>query len=66
MENLVALDASKTWELPARVVEEDSIDFVATTTANLGVPYPSLSRGISFDSSLISTFNDYRERKSDE
>ena len=45
MENLVALDAIKTWEFLTRVVEEDSIDFVATTTTNLGVPSPSLSRG---------------------
>ena len=66
MEKLVALDAIKMQQFPARVFEEYCIDFVATTTANLGVPYPSLSRGISFDSSLISTPNDCRERKSDE
>ena len=53
MENLVALDAIKTWEFPTRVVEEDSTDFIATTTINLGVTSPSLSRGISFKGSPI-------------
>ena len=66
MENLVALVTSKTQEFPARVMEEDLIDFVATTTTNLGVHSPSLSRGISFEGSLISTPNDCRERKGDE
>ena len=66
MENTVALDASKTQEFPTRVVEEDSIDFASTTTANLGVPSPSLSRGRSFEVSLVSTPNIYRERKGDE
>ena len=58
MENLVALDAGKLEEFPARVVEEDLIDFVATTTANFWDPSPSLSSGISFDGSHVSTPND--------
>ena len=66
MEKLVALDASKTQELPARVAEEDSIDFAAATTATLGVPSPSLSRGRSFEGSPVSTPNDCRGRKGDE
>ena len=53
MEKLVALDARKMQEFPARVVEEDSIDFVATTTTNLGVPSPSLSMGRSFEVSHV-------------
>ena len=63
MEKLVALDARKMQEFPARVVEEDSIDFVATTTTNLRVPYPYLSRGRSFEGSPVSTPNDYKEMK---
>ena len=60
MEKLVALDAVKMQHFPASVFEEYCIDFVATTTANLGVPYPSLSRGISFEGSFVSTPNDCR------
>jgi hypothetical protein len=66
MEKLVALDASKTQELPARVADEDSIDFAAATTATLGVPSPSLSRGKSFEDSPVSTPSDSRGRKGDE
>ncbi|KAK6163862.1 hypothetical protein DH2020_000726 [Rehmannia glutinosa] len=39
--------------------EDDSVDFVAATTAALGVPSPSLSRGHSFDESP------YKARKGD-
>lgn len=66
MEKLVALDASKTQELPPRVADEDSVDFAAATTATLGVPSPSLSRGISFEDSPVSTPSDCRGRKGDE
>ncbi|KAL0312688.1 UNVERIFIED_CONTAM: Ubiquitin carboxyl-terminal hydrolase MINDY-1 [Sesamum radiatum] len=40
--------------------EEDSVDFVAATTAALGVPSPCLSRGQSFDDSPP-----HKERKGD-
>lgn len=66
MEKLVALDASKTQELPPRVADEDSIDFAAATTATLGVPSPSLSRGKSFEDSPVSTPSDCRGRRGDE
>uniref|UniRef100_A0A0D6QZZ5 MINDY deubiquitinase domain-containing protein n=1 Tax=Araucaria cunninghamii TaxID=56994 RepID=A0A0D6QZZ5_ARACU len=54
-ERLVALNERKTQELKSRVTEEDSVDFVAATTAALGVPSPSLSRGKSFEDSSVST-----------
>ena len=66
MENLIELDARKKHEFPAIVVEEYSIDFFSTTTTNLGVPSPSLSRGRSFEGSPVSTPNDCRGRKGDE
>nr|XP_043612926.1 ubiquitin carboxyl-terminal hydrolase MINDY-1 isoform X2 [Erigeron canadensis] len=45
--------------------EEDFVDFVAATTASLGVPSPSLSRGKSFDDASRSVSEDKRERKGD-
>lgn len=45
--------------------EEDCVDFVAATTATLGVPSPSLSRGLSFDDSPHSVSEVIKERKGD-
>ncbi|KVH90113.1 Protein of unknown function DUF544 [Cynara cardunculus var. scolymus] len=45
--------------------EEDSVDFVAATTASLGVPSPSLSRDKSFDDSPRSVSEEKKERKGD-
>ncbi|KAA8522327.1 hypothetical protein F0562_013312 [Nyssa sinensis] len=45
--------------------EEDCIDFVAATTAALGVPSPCLSRGRSFDDSPQSVSDDNKARKGD-
>ncbi|KAL3647231.1 hypothetical protein CASFOL_008199 [Castilleja foliolosa] len=51
MGDLVSLD-TKTMETEQRKnPEDDDVDFVAATTAALGVPSPSLSRGQSFDES---------------
>ncbi|XP_043715960.1 uncharacterized protein LOC122664276 isoform X2 [Telopea speciosissima] len=49
MGELVALETKNTEHKSNP--EEDSVDFAAATTATLGVPSPSLSRGISFDES---------------
>lgn len=47
---LVAFEASKSCMHDSKIVEEeDTVDFVAATTAALGVPSPSLSRNISFE-----------------
>ncbi|KAJ4953186.1 hypothetical protein NE237_030018 [Protea cynaroides] len=45
--------------------EEDSIDFAAATAATLGVPSPSLSRGISFDESPSAASEHQKGRKGD-
>ncbi|KAI3707051.1 hypothetical protein L6452_25228 [Arctium lappa] len=45
--------------------EEDSVDFVAATTASLGVPSPSLTRDKSFDDSPRSVSEEKKERKGD-
>ncbi|XP_023764568.1 uncharacterized protein LOC111913070 isoform X2 [Lactuca sativa] len=45
--------------------EEDCVDFVAATTASLGVPSPSLSRVKSFDDSPHSVSDEKKERKGD-
>ncbi|XP_057834807.1 uncharacterized protein LOC131045273 isoform X1 [Cryptomeria japonica] len=64
-EKLVALNERKTHELNTRVIEEDSVDFAAATTAALGVPSPCLSRGKSFEDSPVSTPRGQRGRKGD-
>ncbi|XP_042496931.1 uncharacterized protein LOC122075829 [Macadamia integrifolia] len=45
--------------------EEDSVDFAAATTATLGVPSPSLSRGRSFDESPGALSENQKGRKGD-
>lgn len=49
MEELVSLETRN--QVHDNNYEEDSVDFAAATAATLGVPSPSLSRGISFDDS---------------
>ncbi|XP_047322203.1 ubiquitin carboxyl-terminal hydrolase MINDY-1-like [Impatiens glandulifera] len=49
MEELVSLETRK--QEHENSYEGDSVDFAAATAATLGVPSPSLSRGISFDDS---------------
>lgn len=51
---LVAFDTRKAEGEFNTIQGEDSVDFAAATTATLGVPSPSLSRGISFDDSPAS------------
>ncbi|KAL8543812.1 hypothetical protein ACS0TY_004391 [Phlomoides rotata] len=48
MGELVSLETKIEHE---KGLEDDSVDFVAATTAALGIPSPSLSRGQSFDES---------------
>ena len=45
--------------------EEDCIDFVAATTATLGVPSPCLSKATSFDDSPHSVSDHQKVRKGD-
>ncbi|XP_050376088.1 uncharacterized protein LOC126793571 [Argentina anserina] len=45
--------------------QEDSVDFVAATTATLGVPSPSLSKTRSFDESPRSASDEAKIRKGD-
>ncbi|CAI9093901.1 OLC1v1029503C3 [Oldenlandia corymbosa var. corymbosa] len=54
MGDLVALDTQNLETGNKKPAEEDSVDFVAATTAALGVPSPSLSRGRSFDDPSVS------------
>ncbi|PIN02581.1 hypothetical protein CDL12_24904 [Handroanthus impetiginosus] len=49
MGELVSLETQTMESEQQRNPEDDSVDFVAATTAALGVPSPSLSRGQSFD-----------------
>ncbi|KAK1295852.1 hypothetical protein QJS10_CPB15g00716 [Acorus calamus] len=42
--------------------EEDAIDFIAATTATLGVPSPCLSRGMSFDDPPVLVPHEQRRR----
>ncbi|KAL6556339.1 hypothetical protein OROGR_005627 [Orobanche gracilis] len=51
MEELVSLDTKSMESELERNPEDDSVDFVAATTAALGIPSPSLSRGQSFNES---------------
>ncbi|KAK6158090.1 hypothetical protein DH2020_005404 [Rehmannia glutinosa] len=59
MGELVSLESKCTERELKKNPEDDSVDFVAATTAALGVPSPSLSRGQSFDESP------YKARKGD-
>lgn len=51
MGELVALETRNMEGECKNDPEENSVDFAAATTATLGVPSPSLSRGVSFDDS---------------
>ncbi|KAK8951755.1 hypothetical protein KSP39_PZI004409 [Platanthera zijinensis] len=46
---LVAFEAGKSVTKNEKVRHTDSVDFVAATTAALGMPSPSISKSISFD-----------------
>lgn len=65
MGELVALETRNIETLPKNnPEEEDCVDFVAATTAALGVPSPSLSKTRSFDDSPCSV-SDQAPRKGD-
>lgn len=51
MGELVSLEAKSITSEEKKNSEDDSVDFVAATTAALGIPSPSLSRGQSFNDS---------------
>ena len=51
MGELVSLESLNTEVQPKTNLEEDCVDFVAATTAALGVPSPNLSKTRSFDDS---------------
>lgn len=51
MGELVSLEAKSITSEQKKSLEDDGVDFVAATTAALGMPSPSLSRGQSFDDS---------------
>ncbi|KAK2426029.1 ubiquitin carboxyl-terminal hydrolase MINDY-2 [Trifolium repens] len=64
MEKLVSLETRNIEIPPKNNPEEDCVDFVAATTAALGVPSPSLSKARSFDDSPHSV-SDQAPRKGD-
>ncbi|XP_022851172.1 ubiquitin carboxyl-terminal hydrolase MINDY-1 isoform X1 [Olea europaea var. sylvestris] len=65
MGELVSLEAQTMKNEYKQNLVDDSVDFVAATTAALGVPSPSLSRGRSFDDSACSDSPHLRARKGD-
>lgn len=65
MGDLVSLEAGTVGSEDKERPEEDSVDFVAATTATLGVPSPGLSRGLSFDDSTGSVPEHQNARKGD-
>ncbi|KAK1374438.1 ubiquitin carboxyl-terminal hydrolase MINDY-1-like [Heracleum sosnowskyi] len=65
MGDLVGLETGTVGSEDKKRPEEDSVDFVAATTATLGVPSPSLSRGLSFDDSTGSVSDHNKARKGD-
>lgn len=65
MGELVTLETQNLANEYKKNPEEDCVDFAAATTASLGVPSPSLSRGRSFDDSPRSVVDDQTERKGD-
>lgn len=64
MGELVSLETRNIEVQPKINTEEDCVDFVAATTAALGVPSPSLSKARSFDDSPQSV-SDHMPRKGD-
>ncbi|KAL6979651.1 hypothetical protein U1Q18_021307 [Sarracenia purpurea var. burkii] len=65
MGDLVALETRNMEGEQKGISEEDFVDFVAATTATLGVPSPSLSRGRSFDDSPRAVSDHHKIRKGD-
>lgn len=65
MGDLVGLETVTGGSEDKKRPEEDSVDFVAATTATLGVPSPGLSRGLSFDDSTGSVSDLKKARKGD-
>lgn len=65
MGELVALESRNTDNECGKTPEDDYVDFVAATTAALGVPSPCLSRGRSFEDSSVSPVNHQTTRKGD-
>lgn len=65
MEELVALETQHMEDPCKNIPEDDCIDFVAATTATLGVPSPNLSKTRSFDESPRSVFDEQEMRKGD-
>ncbi|XP_020585367.1 uncharacterized protein LOC110028017 [Phalaenopsis equestris] len=63
--DLVSFEAGKSDIENKKLSHNDSVDFVAATTATLGVPSPSLSRSISFDYCQESLPADQRKGKGD-
>ncbi|KAH6778974.1 hypothetical protein C2S52_010211 [Perilla frutescens var. hirtella] len=61
MGDLVSLEAKSITSEQKKNLEDDSVDFVAATTAALGIPSPSLSRGHSFDDSPQARKGDIEE-----
>ncbi|PHT92519.1 hypothetical protein T459_00401 [Capsicum annuum] len=64
MGELVSLD-TQNMDTEHKSSEEDDVDFVAATTAALGVPSPCLSRGRSFDDAPVSITDHHTARKGD-
>lgn len=65
MGELVALETRNMDCQQKKNIEEDSVDFVAATTAALGVPSPSLSRCMSFEESPKASSDHDVARKGD-
>ncbi|XP_017233921.2 uncharacterized protein LOC108207969 [Daucus carota subsp. sativus] len=65
MGDLVALETETVGDEYKTKPEEDFVDFVAATTATLGMPSPSLSRGLSFNDSTLSVSKHNKARKGD-
>ncbi|KAA0042808.1 hypothetical protein IC582_022308 [Cucumis melo] len=65
MEELVALETQHMEDQCKNNPEDDCIDFVAATTATLGVPSPNLSKVRSFDESPRSISDEQPLRKGD-
>ncbi|XP_038874614.1 uncharacterized protein LOC120067199 [Benincasa hispida] len=65
MEELVALETQHMEGQCKNNPEDDCIDFVAATTATLGVPSPNLSKVRSFDESPRSISDEQQMRKGD-
>nr|GMD99813.1 ubiquitin carboxyl-terminal hydrolase MINDY-2 [Ipomoea batatas] len=65
MGELVALETRDMGSEHKKSAENDGVDFVAATTAALGVPSPTLSGGKSFNDSSVSISDKHKARKGD-